>query len=108
MPTTKTKPATTGDETVDQRKARIAELRQQLKQEQAALKEVQPKQSPLEREMARQAAATTRLDYLLSKMLGRRVQAGQAREAAIDNVTALCRQVLEAHEEQRRRLSLTW
>lgn len=96
---TKTVTATAAPaETVDTRRERIAELRAALKAEQEALKAEAPKMTPLEREIARQAQATTRIDHLLSRMLERRVHAGQDREVAIDDIVTQCRHLLTAHQ----------
>jgi hypothetical protein len=83
-------------EDTDARKARIAALQAELQAERAALRAAKPTQDPVERERARQAQATTRLDHLLTKMLTRRLTVGQARDAAIADIIALCQEAVDA------------
>lgn len=83
-------------ESVETLKEQAARLRAELKETQAALKAAAPKQTPLEKEIARQGQATARIDHLLSKMLERRIKAGQEREVAIQDIVALCQQLLTA------------
>jgi hypothetical protein len=93
--TTKTKTATPEQaHDVDTQKAKVAQLQAELKEARLALKAAAPKQTPLEREIARQATATTRLDHLLSKMLTRRLTVGQERETAVADIAALVQQLL--------------
>jgi hypothetical protein len=94
--TTKTKATTPADTTtdVDEQKAKVAQLQAELKAARLALKEAQPKQTPLEREIARQAGSTTRLDHLLRRMLTRRLSVGQEREVAAADITAIVSSLL--------------
>lgn len=69
--------------------------RRQLDEQIKAAKAAQPKQSPLERELARQAGAGVRNGFVgpfYAKLIARRVALGQSEDEAVAAVAALWRE----------------